>query len=393
MIAGQGVASNGGIASPARPMNPPASPPPSPRLARLAAYLEQDPANLALLAEACDEALACGRHEQAAEYIARGERLAPGAAEWRFRLAQLSIATRDLARARSLLEELHAGARADAALVHDLAYVRFLQGDAAAACELVQPLLDDLPGQPPPPPEVAARLQALWLRACHAQAALDAAWAWANEAHAAGRLAPEAAGVASLVALDLDELASARSLADFALKSDPRQPEALVTRGSLALAMRSPDEARGFLQQALARKPQDGRTLSAFGLACLLARDFPAARDALERAVQAMPSHAQSWVALGWTRLLLGDTAGALPALRSAVQLDPADAQAHGALALAHAVTGDAEAAEREAALGEAIDASDALCKLARTLAHAPPGTRRIESLLAALADQWSPRA
>lgn len=374
-------------------MNQSASPPPSPRLLRLAAYLAQDPANPGLLAEACEEAMACGRHEQAAAYIASGERLAPGAAEWRFRLAQWSIATGNLARARGLLEELRASARGDAVLVHDLAYVRFLQGDAAAACELLQPVLDDWPPQPALPPELTGRLQALWLRACHERGALDSAWAWTCEAQAAGRLAPVAAGVASLVALDLDELAAARSLADLALHSDPRQPEALVARGSLALAARSPDEARGFLQQALACKPQDGRTLLAWGFACLLARDFPAARDALEGAVQAMPSHAPSWVALGWTRLLLGDTAGALAALQSAVRLDPADPQAHGALALAHAVSGDAEGAAREAAQGEAIDASDALCKLARALAHAAPGTGRVEALLAALSDQWSPRA
>jgi cytochrome c-type biogenesis protein CcmH/NrfG len=374
-------------------MNLPASPPPSPRLARLAGYLAQDPGNAGLLAEACEEAMACGRHEQAAGYIATGERLAPGAAEWKFRLAQLSIATRDLTRARGLLEELCATARGDPVLVHDLAYVRFLQGDATASCELLQPLLDELPRQPALPPELAGRLQALWLRACHEGGALEAAWAWSCEAQAAKRLAPVAAGMASLVALDLDELASARALADFALLADPRQPEALVARGSLALAARSTDEARGFLLQALARKPQDGRTLSAFGFACLLARDFPAARDALEGAVQAMPSHAQSWVALGWTRLLLRDTAGALAALRSAVRLDPGDAQVHGALALAHAVTGDADGAAREAAQGEAIDASDGLCKLARALAHAAPDPRRVEALLAALLDQWSPRA
>lgn len=374
-------------------MNQPASPPPSPRLVRLAGYLEQDPANAGLLAEACEEAMACGRHEQAAAYIASGERLAPGASEWRFRLAQLSIATRDLARARSLLEELRASARGNAVLVHDLAYVCFLQGDAAAACELLQPVLDDLPRQPVLPNELVGRLQALWLRACHERGALAAAWTWTCEAQATHQLAPVAAGVASLVALDLDELAAARSLADFALQSDPRQVEALVARGSLALAARSPDEARGFLQQALARKPKDGRTLSSFGLTCLLARDFTGASDALKAAVEAMPKHAQSWVALGWTRLLLGDANGALAALRSAVQLDPADAQAHGALALAHAVTGDAVGAVREAALGEAIDAADALCKLALELAHAAPDARRAEALLAALSDQWSPRA
>jgi predicted Zn-dependent protease len=374
-------------------MNLPASPPPSPRLARLAGYLEQDPGNAGLLAEACEEAMACGRHEQAAGYIAIGERLAPGAGEWKFRLAQLSIATRDLARARSLLEELCASARGDAVLVHDLAYVRFLQGDAVAACELLQPLLDDWRQQPALPPELAGRVQALWLRACHERGALEAAWAWTCEAQAAQRLAPGAAGVASLVALDLDELASARSLADFALQSDPRQVEALVARGSLALAARSIDEARDLLQQALARKPQDGRTLSAFGLACLLARDFPAARDALEGAVQAVPSHAQSWVALGWTRMLLRDTARALAALRSAVRLDAADAQTHGALALALAVSGDAAGAARAAAEGEALDPLDALCKLSRALAHAAPDARRVEALVAALLDQWSPRA
>ena len=374
-------------------MNQPASPPASARLHRLAGYLSHDPANAGLLAEACEEAMACGRHEQAATYIATGERLAPGAAEWKFRLAQLSIATRDLARARTLLEELRTTARTDAVLLHDLAYVHFLQEDAAGACELLRPWMEDFVQQAALAPEVAGRLQALWLRACQERGALDEAWAWTRQAQAAQALLPAAAGVASLVALDLEELASARTLADSASRSDPAQPEALVTLGSLSLAARSPGEARAFLQQALARKPGDGRALSALGFACLLGRDFPSASEALERAVKAMPAHAQTWLALGWSRLLLRDMAGALSALRSALQLDPDDAQVHGALALALALSGDTAAAMRQAEQGEALDEAEGLCKLSRAVAQTPCDARQVDALLDALVDQWSPRA
>src|SRR5205823_997246 len=125
---------------------------------------------------------------------------------------------------------------------------------------------------------------------------------------------PAAAGVASLIALDLDRLDAARSLADAALAADPAQAEALVTCASLALAARNPGEAVRLFERAQQRLRRDGRVWSGLGFAHLLAGDATAAAEALEHALQLTPEHVDIWQALGWACMLRKDHAAALGA-------------------------------------------------------------------------------
>jgi Flp pilus assembly protein TadD len=322
----------------------------SARLERLAGYLRQDPANASLLADVCDAALACGRHELAASCLDTGEGLSPDAQGWGRRRARLCMARGDLDRARTLLERLLAEGADDPVLLHDLAYVHLLQGDAAAARDLLRPWVADGPRGAALPPEALGWLQCQWLRACHHLGLLQEASDWTQRAQTAGVLQPDAAGVASLVALDADESETAAMLADVALGADGGQYEALLTKGSVVLAAGDPAGAADFLRRALERGPDDGRAWSTLGFASLLTRDFRAAREQLERAVRALPDHGQTWQALGWARLALGDHPGARVAFNTALQLDAQDATC----GLAHALlTGDAHSGEVQVQLEE----------------------------------------
>ncbi|RYY95984.1 MAG: hypothetical protein EOO24_21905, partial [Comamonadaceae bacterium] len=335
------------------------------RAERLAAYLDEDPANPLLLADACDAAMAAGFHAAADGYIRTAEALGLAPAEWTFRRARLCIVQRRLDQAAALLAPLQADANAHPAVAHDLAYVRLLQGAPQACREIVGPWLAQGIAHGP---DLHEALQVLWLRATHHLQLLEEGWHWAQAEHAAQRLQPAACGVASLLALDLGRFDDARSLADAAIGVRPAQVEALVARATVALGDRDTAGATDLLRRALACNPEDGRTWSALGLCSLQARDLPLAQSRLERAVRTLPGHVGTWHALGWARLLQQDAAGALAAFREALRLDRNFAESHGAVGLVLALTGDREGATRHLDLAGRLDPSNVTGRYARAL-------------------------
>jgi tetratricopeptide (TPR) repeat protein len=374
-------------------MNLPASSDAANRLQRLAGYLAQDRENAALLAEACDAAIACGRHELADEFIVAARQLAVVDAGWTFRRARLCIARRQLTEAAALLEQLRSETGEHAVLAHDAAYVRLLQGDSKGARALLQPWMARLAATPGLARDQREALQVLWLRASHREGLLEAAWEWAQQERAEGRLEPAASGVASLIALDLEDLDAARALADAALSVDARQVEALVARGSVALASGDAAEATVFLEGALLSNPDDGRTWSALGFASLLQQDLPRAKSQLERALQAMPEHVESWHALGWTRLLLADRNGALAAFRSGLVCDPDYAESHAALALALWLCGEKEDADRHLQEADRLDPECAIGRQARAFIAGGQGDpAMLDALTRRVLAQWTRR-
>lgn len=357
----------------------------SARLDRLDGFLRQDPRNAALLADACDTAIACGAHERADGYLRMAQALAD-AGDWTFRRARLAIARRDLSAAAGLLAGLRGAGGDHPAVVHDLAYVHLLRGEFDACRRLLAPLLEE--GATPPQAERQA-LQVLWLRALHRLGELDAAWSWVEQQRAARALDHAAQGVASLVALDLGDFDNAKALADAALAKDATQFEALVARGCIALALGDSGEAVALLQSALRHNPQDGRVWSALGMASLHARDLPLAQQQFERAVERMPDHIGTWHGLGWVRLLRGDQAGARAAFDSAMQRDRNFAESHGAVGLLLALQGDAQGARHHLDAADKLDPHNVTAHYARALlAGELRDVQRLQALLQRLLDR-----
>lgn len=334
------------------------------RLDRLQRYLQDDPHNGVLLADAFDEALSSGAWESASRLarLAEDEHLAQPA--WQFRRARLCIALRDLQRAAELLEALQRTIGESPVLSHDLAYVRLLQGEFEACRALLQPWLEDDDAVP----ETRAALQVLWLRASHRLQLVAQAREWTQRQHEAGALSPAVLGVASLVALDASDFESAKSWSHASLQADLRIPEALVTAAYVALAEGHTGRARRCLQGAIELNPCDGRTWSVLGLASLHARDLPLAQRQLETAVQYMPDHIGTWHALGWTRLLQGDRARALEAFQRALALDRNFAESHGATGLLLALEGQRAQAEHHLDVADRLDAGNVTARYARAL-------------------------
>lgn len=362
----------------------------SARAARLSRYLSEDPANPALLAEACDAALACGMQEEAAAHVATAEALGLDPAAWARRRAHLCIVQRRLDEAALLLLRLVAAQGEHPALVHDLAFVRLLQGQPQECRRLLAPWVDGQAADAAAiAPDALEALQVLWLRASHRLHLLEEAWGWLQQQLARARLQPAARGVASLIAVDFDRFADALALADAALAARPLQVEALVARASVALAQRDTSQAARLLELALQCNPDDGRTWSALGLCSLQSHDLPLAQARLERALRGVPTHIGTWHALGWARLLQQDLAGALAAFQRALDLDRNFAESHGAVGLVLALAGDRAQAGRHLELAQRLDPANVTGRYARAVLAGEAGDlTRLMALAGRLLDR-----
>jgi tetratricopeptide (TPR) repeat protein len=323
-------------------------------LALLEGYLAQDPHNDGLRAEAFETALRSARTERAEAHLAAGLREGRDPAGWRLRQAHWLMARHDWAEAQAVLQALLAEAGSPLGLQHavrcDLGLIALRIGQPEQGLEWLRPCLADEKEVPD------AAVQVLCLRLKHHAEALDEMVADARRWDAAGALDAQAAGVASLGALDAEDLAACDAWSHQALAAHSRQLEALVSQGSLALARQSANDAKAWLERALQVHPADGRAWSAMAFAEMLAGELHAARAAFERALAAMPDHIGTWHGLGWTALFLHDLAGAQAAFQHALELDRNFGESHGGMAVVLARTGQRAAAEEAVEIALRLD-------------------------------------
>ena len=324
---------------PAAPTNP---------LERLEQFLRLDPGNPLLLAETADAALAGGAYERAQQLIDTGLALPGDPSIWRFRHSSLYIAQRRLDEAHQILSALLQEGGKHPVVAHNLAYIELLRGDFEACLRVLQPWIDSPAGKDD------GALQILWLRALHRLDRVDEAWQWAKPRRADGSLSPAAAGVASLVALDVGDMEAALDLSQRALEADIPPMEALVARASVALAQRDAPCARELLEAGLKLNPQDGRAWSTLAFTAMLEKQLGQAQQLFEKALRFGPDHIETWHGLGWTCVLRQNLAGAAAAFESALRLDPQFGENHGALAVVKALQGQDQSALEH--VGQAIE-------------------------------------
>lgn len=336
------------------------------RLARLEGFLQQDPNNAQLRAEAFDAALQSGQWDSAKVHLKQG--LASEAPwPWRLREAHWLMAQhrRDEARVVLLgLQEQPATPEAmRSAVAHDLALLALLDGTPETGLHALAPWIGSADERPIDPP-----IQMMWLRLMHHAGRLTEAFAWSQARWQSGQLAAPAAGVAALIALDVNDLPTALNWSEHALQVHGGPAEALVTRASVGLARHESPLARALLNKALQSNPTDGRVLSAVGFADLLDRQFDAARHHLEQAVRWIPSHVGTWHALGWACLLQGDLDTAKAAFERAIDLDRNFGESHGGLAVVLAVRNEREAAAEAIRRAAGLDRSNLSGRYAQAL-------------------------
>lgn len=330
------------------------------RLERLIGFLQQDPDNAPLHADAFDCALAAHDWAAAARLVDEANAKHFDPPGWQFRAATLALATRDWARAEQILQALQASVGPHPAITHNLAWVAFEQGDFQGVLERLESAIAS--GQ------ADDAILVLQFRAQHRLGQFDAAITLARQLASQGQLPPEAAGVASLIAVDDDQLDLAKTWSDAALQTDPEQMEALVARAAVALSESDAATARRLSERALQHNPADGRAASSLGFAHMLALDVAAAIKSFRQAVGAMPGHIGTWHGLGWACLLAGDLIGAKQAFDAALELDRNFSETHGALAVLAALTQHPEDAQAHIKLAQGLDANDLSSQYAAAL-------------------------
>ncbi len=331
-------------------------------LDRLEEFLELDPANPLLLAETADAALAGGAFQRAQQLINDGLKLPGDPSAWHFRQANLYIAQRHLDEARHVLATLEQAGGKHPAIAHNLGYIQLLKEDFEACRETLQPWIDTGAANDD------SALQILWLRVMHRLDRMEEAWDWVKQWRAAQVLSPGAAGVASLIALDLGDFDAALALSQQALHDAGPQLEALVARASVSLARQDAASARHSLDAALKLNPDDGRTLSTMGFVAMLEHRVGEARQRFNKALSFVPGHIETWHGLGWACVLQQDWVAAQAAFESALRLDPEFAESHGALAVVHALQGHTQYARDHIDRATQLDASNLAARYAQAV-------------------------
>ena len=320
----------------------------STRLARLQAFLDQDPDNLPLLTDVADLALACGDFLAARNALRHGLELRPGDPCFCLRLSSVALAEGSADEALGITEQLLALGQYDPAIRFNRAFALVRLGRFAEAKELLVALHGEETSYP-----LVVRLL---IRCHHYLGELEEAVALAKQYLAAHPDEGDVSGMLSLLYFDSNDLAQAGEWARRALACAPDNPDALLAAGGAALGAEKSRDAREFLLRAVDVDPRNGRAWLNLGLADLLEFNLEAARSKLDQAARYMPGHIGTWHVLAWIHLLLGDIDAAEASFKRALEIDENFGETHGGLAAVAAMRGEWEAAEKLSKTARRLD-------------------------------------
>lgn len=151
-------------------------------------------------------------------------------------------------------------------------------------------------------------------------------------------------------------------------------PEALTTLGTLALETEDSAAARAWFEQALERDPNSPRALIGHGLSRLIDADHAGAAAELDRGAELFGTHLGSWIAAGWAHFTAGDMATARLRFEHALAIDDSFAESHGSLAALDALAGNLDDARRRIAIARRLDRTSFSAALAEMLLAAGSG-------------------
>lgn len=335
----------------------------SQRIEQLLRFLSHDEGNDILREEIFTLALQEGdmplAERQLEEVRARGS-LSP---QWRLQESNLHIARRQYDLADALLTQLENETGPHPAIAQNHGFIAMQQNQPERCMEHLQRWC-----------EVAATttldpgMQSLWLRCLHHLGRLEEALEWAQMRVQAQHLAQEAAAVASLIALDADQLPLAQAWSTQSLSSGHVSLENLLTGSALALRAQDSGHAAVLAQQALQYAPADGRAWSSLGFAQMLALDLASARQSLEQGVTYMPSHIGTWHGLAWVCLLQKDYVAAHRAFSQALEVDRNFGETHGGLAVVAFMEGHQEQARESLRRAQGLNAQGVTAQYAQAL-------------------------
>lgn len=330
------------------------------RLDRLLPLLEADPANLSLLADAAETALAEHRPEIAADLLGRYAAIAPLPPRETNLAGLAALQTKSYGRAAALFGELVESGVDEPAVRFNLAWALAMDKQFDRSLELLD---DDLARALPQ----AAMLQVQLL---HDRGAFDDA---ARRAREYVDFHPDYAplmAVVSVLALDVEDPELAAACAE----KGGEHPDALTTLGTLALGDERATEALDLFDRVLDRNPQVPRAWVGRGLARLMTGQSPDAAADIDRGAEMFGNHLGSWIAAGWAHFVNKDLAAARARFETALELDDTFAETHGSLAVLDLLEGNAEGAREKSEIALRLDRQCYSAALARSLLAAGAG-------------------
>lgn len=326
----------------------------SPKLDRLLRFLDRDPSNLSLLADAASAAFDERDFAQSAELIARHESIAPLSPALANLKALNALAQHRYEDATAIFEALRADGQNDPALRFNLAWSKAMVNAWQDALDLLD---DDTLA-------AAARAPALKIQAMHHLELYDDALS--EGARLAERFPNNRAlmGTMATLAMDAEQMDLAKSYAERAGEN----PEGLAALGMLSLGEHDVEGSLGMFDNALRAQPNNPRAWLGKGLALMMSGDGTKGVEALEKGAVIFEDHLGSWVAVGWAHYLNKDIGKARTSFEHAIAIDPNFAESHGGLAVVNIAEGKLDEARHNSDIALRLDKTCFGGALARSL-------------------------
>lgn len=324
------------------------------RLQRLLGFLEADPENLLLLADAANAALDESKPETAVDLLERYRALAELPPDLLNTAGLAAMRSGQYEQARTAFTAVNEAGHDHPAIRFNLAWLGAIEGNFASVVELV----DDAVVQ------AVARAASLKVQALHHLGELDTALELGQAM--LQRLPEDDAllGALSVAAMDAEQYDLAASLAGRAKGG----ADALTTRGLVALNEDDASRALALFDEALAERRDAPRALIGKGLGLLVAGDLDGAAPPIEKGAEIFGNHLGSWIAAGWAQFLRRDLAAARRNFEIALKHDDNFAETHGALAVVDLAEGHLDSAERRTEIALRLDKDCFGAALARML-------------------------
>jgi tetratricopeptide (TPR) repeat protein/opacity protein-like surface antigen len=170
-------------------------------------------------------------------------------------------------------------------------------------------------------------------------------------------------------ALAVGRVDEARADLDRALKSDPRNADALALQSIIAVVQNDKEKAMGLAQSAVAANPQSASARIALSYAQQAQFDVEGAQKSLEEAVKAEPNNAIAWARLAEIRLSLERLDAGLEAAQKAESLNPNVERIQTVLGFAYLLNVKTKEAQAAFEKAHELDQSAGLPKLGLGLA------------------------
>lgn len=332
------------------------------RYARFVSYLEHDPANLALLADAAHAAFAEELFEEADALLVRHAGIAPLPPGAQHLAGLVAMRLLDWDRASALFEAL----MEDGADAPPVRFNRAWSLAMAKRFEEALPLLDETTSA-----ELAQAAQ-LEVQLRHQLGEFERA---GERGRMLIEIHPDHRGLnaaVSTLAIDIED-------ADLAFATASKagdHPEALTTLGTLALGDDQVAEAEELFDAALARNPNAPRAWVGRGLARLIGGDQAQAASEIDRGAELFGDHLGSWIAAGWAYLIAGDLPTARERFEKAAALDDSFGEAQGSLAVVELLEGRIEEGRRRTGVALRLDRKSFSAAFASMLLAAGEGDK-----------------